>query len=261
LLQAPSAHEGDGDREVNGPAEDERSRPMDDRSRGEVVDEGGAERGVGRRGFLQCMAWAGTGLVWTATSGILSSRQIGTAAAAEPGGGSSFTFAQISDTHVGFNGAANKDAMGTLSQAVARIKALDPAPAFLIHTGDLTHGQKPGAFDILTEKIKETGVARVFYIPGEHDVFSDGGKEFLDRFAKGGPGWQSFDYGGVHFIGLVNVLSYKAGGLGSLGHDQLEWLEKDVAGLGSSTPIVVFSHVPLWAVYPKWGWVTDDGGQ
>jgi len=174
----------------------------------------------------------------------------------------SFSFVQISDTHIGFKGEANKDALGTFEQALARIKALEPAPAFIIHTGDLTHAQKAGAFDTVTEALKGTRAERVFYVPGENDVFADGGKEYLGRF--GGPagnGWQSFDYKGVHFIGLVNVLNFKAGGLGSLGPAQLDWLKKDVEGLSSSTPIVVFAHVPLWAVYPKWGWVTDDGKQ
>jgi len=228
---------------------------------------GGRERSAGegerggfdRRGFLSCMAWAGTGLLWTAAGGVLAARPIERALAEERPGNASFRFAQISDTHVGFNGEANKDVLGTLGQAVAKIKALQPA--FVIHTGDLTHTQKPGAFDTLTEALVDARVDRIFYVPGENDVFADGGKEFLARFAGGGRGWQSFDYQGVHFIGLVNVLNFKAGGLGSLGHDQLEWLEDDVAGLKSSTPIVVFAHVPLWAVYPKWGWVTEDGGQ
>jgi len=218
--------------------------------------------GVDRRGFLQCMAWAGTGLVWTATGGILSSVTLRQAAAADADAVGSFSFVQISDTHIGFKGEANKDALGTFEQALARIKALEQAPAFIIHTGDLTHAQKPGAFDTVTEALKNTKAEKVFYVPGENDVFADGGKEYLGRF--GGPtgtGWQSFDYKGVHFIGLINVLNFKAGGLGSLGQAQLEWLQKDVDRLTSSTPIVVFAHVPLWAVYPKWGWVTDDGGQ
>jgi len=218
--------------------------------------------GVDRRGFLECMAWAGTGLVWVAAGGILSSRALSQAAAADAAPAASFSFVQISDTHIGFKGEANKDALGTFEQALARIKALEPAPAFIIHTGDLTHAQKAGAFDTVTEALKGTRAERVFYVPGENDVFADGGKEYLGRF--GGPagnGWQSFDYKGVHFIGLVNVLNFKAGGLGSLGPAQLDWLKKDVAGLSSSTPIVVFAHVPLWAVYPKWGWVTDDGEQ
>ena len=218
--------------------------------------------GVDRRGFLECMAWAGTGLVWVAAGGILSSRALSQAAAADAAPAASFSFVQISDTHIGFKGEANKDALGTFEQALARIKALEPAPAFIIHTGDLTHAQKAGAFDTVTEALKGTRAERVFYVPGENDVFADGGKEYLGRF--GGPagnGWQSFDYKGVHFIGLVNVLNFKAGGLGSLGPAQLDWLKKDIEGLSSSTPIVVFAHVPLWAVYPKWGWVTDDGKQ
>ena len=218
------------------------------------------ERAMERRDFLSCMAWTGTGLVWTLAGGVPRSRSLGprTAEAAEDG---SWSFAQISDTHIGFKGGANPDALGTFQAALARIKAMDPKPAFLIHTGDITHAQKPGAFDTVTEALKGVGVERTFYVPGENDVFADGGTEYLGRFAGGGRGWQSFDYRGVHFVGLVNVLDFKAGKLGSLGADQLEWLERDVAPLGSSTPIVVYAHVPLWAVYPQWGWVTDDGAQ
>ena len=222
--------------------------------------EGSGGDGVDRRGFLQCMAWAGTGLVWTVTGGVLSSRALSPASAAEPARG--FSFVQISDTHIGFKGEANKDALGTFEQAIARINALDPAPSLIIHTGDITHAQKAGAFDTVTEALKGTKAERVFYIPGENDVFADGGTEYLGRFGgPAGTGWQSFDYKGVHFIGLINVLNFKAGGLGSLGQAQLDWLKKDVEGLSGSTPLVVFAHVPLWAVYPKWGWVTDDGEQ
>ena len=218
------------------------------------------ERAMERRDFLSCMAWTGTGLVWTLAGGVPRSRSLGprTAEAAEDG---SWSFVQISDTHIGFKGGANPDALGTFQAALARIKAMDPRPAFLIHTGDITHAQKPGAFDTVTEALKGVGGERTFYVPGENDVFADGGTEYLGRFAGGGRGWQSFDYRGVHFVGLVNVLDFKAGKLGSLGADQLEWLERDVAPLGSSTPIVVYAHVPLWAVYPQWGWVTDDGAQ
>ncbi len=218
--------------------------------------------GVDRRGFLQCMAWAGTGLVWTATGGILSSAALRQAVAADADPVGNFSFVQISDTHIGFKGEANKDALGTFEQALARIKALEPAPAFIIHTGDLTHAQKPGAFDTVTEALKGIKAEQVFYVPGENDVFADGGKEYLSRFGGStGTGWQSFDYKGVHFIGLINVLNFKAGGLGSLGQAQLDWLKQDVDRLTGSTPVVVFAHVPLWAVYPKWGWVTDDGEQ
>ena len=212
-----------------------------------------------RRGFLQCMAWAGTGLVWSIVGGVPGARALGPTRA--EAAGESFSFVQISDTHIGFKGAANPDAMGTFEAAVARIKALDPKPAFVIHTGDITHAQKAGAFDTVSEALKGVGAEKTFYVPGENDVFADGGTEYLGRFGAGGRGWQSFDYRGVHFVGLVNVMNFKAGKLGSLGADQLEWLERDVAPLAASTPVVVFAHVPLWAVYPEWGWVTDDGAQ
>jgi 3',5'-cyclic AMP phosphodiesterase CpdA len=213
-----------------------------------------------RRGFLECMAWAGSALVWTSAGGVLSSRTIQQAEAADsPAAG--FSFAQISDTHIGFKGQANGDAAATLRELIDRVNALRPAPAFVIHTGDQTHGQKPGAFDTVAELLKGVKTERVVYVPGEHDVFLDGGKEYLARYGKGTvgeQGWQSFDYRGTHFVGLVNVLKYKGEGMGALGQDQIEWLEKDLAPLTSSTPVVVFAHIPLWAVYPQWGWVTED---
>jgi 3',5'-cyclic-AMP phosphodiesterase len=215
---------------------------------------------IDRRGFLECMAWAGTGLLWVSTRGVMSSRQISSAEAAEVAAGS-FSFVQISDTHIGFKGQANGDAVATLQQVVDRVNALRPAPAFVLHTGDQTHGQKAGAFDTVAEILKGVKSERIFYVPGEHDVFLDGGKEYLGRYGRGtvgGRGWQSFDYNGTHFVGLVNVLKYKGEGVGALGEEQIEWLEKDVAPLASSTPLVVFSHVPLWAVYPQWGWTTED---
>ena len=218
---------------------------------------------INRRGFLECMAWAGTGLLWSASGGVLSSRIVSPAAAAETKA-ESFRFAQISDTHIGFKGQANGDPTASLREVVERINALQPAPAFVLHTGDQTHGQKAGAFDTVAEVLKGLKTERVFYLPGEHDVFLDGGKEYLERYGKGtvgGRGWQSFDYKGTHFVGLVNVLKYKGEGMGALGEDQIEWLAKDVAPLASSTPVVVFSHVPLWAVYPQWGWTTEDAGR
>ncbi len=212
-----------------------------------------------RRGFLQCMAWAGTGVVWTLAGGVLSSRSL----AATNGGPGSFSFVQISDTHIGFDKAPNPDPVGTLHEALARVNALDPAPALLIHTGDLTHAQKAGAFDTVAEILKQADVGERFFVPGEHDVFADGGKEFLARFGAGtrGDGWRSFDWNGVHFVGLVNVLGFKSGGLGGLGAEQIEWLRKDVAPLSASTPIVVYTHIPLWPVYPDWGWTTGDAPQ
>ena len=215
---------------------------------------------IDRRGFLECMAWAGTGLVWTSAGGVVSSRMISSASAAESVAGS-YSFVQISDTHIGFKGQANSDPVATLQQVIDRVNGLTPAPAFVLHTGDQTHGQKAGAFDTVAEILKGVKTDRIFYVPGEHDVFLDGGKEYLGHYGKGtvnGRGWQSFDYKGTHFVGLVNVLKYKGEGIGALGEEQLEWLEKDVAPLAASTPVIVFSHVPLWSVYPQWGWVTED---
>ena len=214
---------------------------------------------MNRRGFLECMAWVGTGVVWTASGGVFSSRVL--SAEAAEGAKGSFSFVQISDSHVGFKGEANKDAAATLQQAVQKINAMPAPPSFIVHTGDITHGQKPGAFDTVAEILKGAKAERVIYIPGEHDVFLDGGKEYLGRFAGGGPGWQSFDYNGVHFVALVNVLKYKGERMGALGPEQIAWLKQDLGGLSSSTPVVVLAHVPLWSVYPAWGWFTEDAQQ
>ncbi len=215
-----------------------------------------------RREALTCMTWAGTGLLWTLSGGIpLTTGLIGEAMAAPAQG--AFTFLQISDSHVGFSKPANPDALGTLREAIAKINALPSKPAFMLHTGDISHLSKDEEFDHADEIIKEAGIP-VFYVPGEHDVIDEGrGKAYLARYGKNakGAGWQSFDLNGVHFIGLVNVMDLKAGGLGNLGAEQLDWLEKDVAGLSASTPIAVFAHIPLWTVYPEWGWGTEDGGK
>jgi len=221
--------------------------------------------GIDRRGFLQCMAWAGTGLAWVAGGGLLKSAplpRIDQPADARLAAGD-FVFAQISDSHIGFSKEANKDVVSTLQAALGRIQALPVAPDFLIHTGDLTHLSKPEEFDTLQQVLLSAKVGQVFYVPGEHDMLADDGRQYLDRYGKGtqGQGWFSFDHKGVHFIGLVNVVDLKAGGLGNLGKEQLAWLKQDLKGRSSSTPIVVFAHIPLWSVYPEWGWGTDDGAQ
>src|SRR5262252_2098044 len=214
-----------------------------------------------RRGFLQCMAWVGTGAMWTMVGGVLRGAPLEQAArgAMQMGGMSGLRFVQISDSHIGFDKPANTDVTATLRAAISKIKAESEQPSFVLHTGDLTHLSKPAEFDTLEQVLSELSIP-VFYVPGEHDVLEDDGKSYLQRFGKGtqGAGWYSFDQGGVHFIGLVNVVNLKAGGLGTLGAEQLEWLEKDVKGLRNSTPIVVFAHIPLWSVYPEWGWGTDD---
>jgi 3',5'-cyclic AMP phosphodiesterase CpdA len=215
--------------------------------------------GVSRRHTLECMLWAGTGVLWTVTGGIPKSSLMGSAQAAEGG----FTFLQISDSHVGFNKAANPNALGTLQEAIAKVKALPSKPAFMLHTGDITHLSKPKEFDDAAQVIGSVGLD-VHYVPGEHDNLDEVPlKSYLERYGKNtkGTGWYSFDQNGVHFIGLNNVMNLKAGGMGMLGPEQLAWLADDVKGLSASTPIVVFAHIPLWTISKDWGWGTDDSEQ
>jgi 3',5'-cyclic AMP phosphodiesterase CpdA len=220
--------------------------------------------GIDRRGFLKCMAWAGTGVLWTFYGGVLKSYGMDKVISGQvmPVKGE-LSFVQISDSHIGFSKEANKDVVGTLQIAIDRINGLATPPAFLLHTGDLSHLSKAAEFDTLDQVLKSCRAQDVHYVPGEHDVLNDNGKRYLERYGKQarGDGWYSFDYNGVHFVGLVNVLNLKAGGLGALGHEQLEWLEDDVKRLGSDAPMVIFAHIPLWAVYPDWGWGTDDSAQ
>ena len=217
--------------------------------------------GIDRRGLLKCMAWVGTGVLWTLKGGVLTSRTL--AQEATPEDAADFTFAQISDSHIGFSKAPNTDVTATLQEAIGKINALPAPPAFMLHTGDLSHLSKPEEFDIVAESLKAVQTEQIFYVPGEHDVAADNGKLYLERYGQDalGEGWRSFDYRGVHFVGLVNVLNLKAGGLGNLGQEQLDWLKRDLADLSASTPIVVYAHIPLWAVYPKWGWGTEDSEQ
>ena len=213
-----------------------------------------------RRKVLECMTWVGTGVLWTISGGVPHSiGLIGEAGAAETRG---LTFAQISDSHVGFDKPANPNARGTLEEAIARINALPEKPAFMIHTGDITHLSKEKEFDDADSIISQSRLD-VHYVPGEHDFLDPEQKLYRERYARAakGTGWYSFDANGVHFIGLNNVVDLKAGGLGNLGADQLEWLEDDVKSRSASTPIVVFAHIPLWTVYQDWGWGTDDGAQ
>jgi 3',5'-cyclic AMP phosphodiesterase CpdA len=220
------------------------------------------QKGLGRREVLECMVWAGTGVLWTISGGVPHSvGLIGEAAAAEATKG--FTFLQMSDSHIGFDKKANPDALGTLREAVGQVKAMSTKPAFIIHTGDITHLSKPEEFDNADKVFSETGV-QMHWVPGEHDLIDENqGKAYLDRYGKGskGAGWYSFDDHGVHFIGLVNVVDLKAGGLGNLGAEQLAWLEADLKDKSASTPIVVFAHIPLQILYKEWGWGTEDGNK
>ncbi len=220
--------------------------------------------GVDRRGFLKCMAWAGTGLFCVIKGGVLNSYSMSRVSELDPAATKGeLSFVQISDSHMGFNKAANPDVVGTLKAAIDKINGLTTVPEFLLHTGDISHLSKPEEFDTVDQILKDAKPKDVFFVPGEHDFLNDDGASFRERYAKNskGTGYYSFDKRGVHFVGLVNVANLKAGGLGTLGPEQLEWLENDVKHLKHSTPIVVFAHIPLWSVYPQWGWGTEDSAQ
>ncbi|HTT49501.1 MAG TPA: metallophosphoesterase [Pseudolabrys sp.] len=218
------------------------------------------EQGLSRRKVLECMTWVGTGVVWSVAGGVPHSLGlIDQALAAEPKG---FTFVQISDSHMGFDKPANPNAKGTLEEAIDRVKALPQKPAFMIHTGDISHLSKEQQFDDADQIIAQAKLD-VHYVPGEHDIVDPEIKIYKERYGRGtkGPGYYSFDANGVHFMGLVNVANLKGGGMGSLGDEQLEWIEDDLKGRSASTPIVVFAHIPLWTVYPQWGWGTEDSAR
>jgi 3',5'-cyclic AMP phosphodiesterase CpdA len=226
--------------------------------------QGGSDRSdaaPSRRRFLECMAWAGVGTLWLMKGGVLQAKGLDALGGDPSVRDATFSFVQISDSHIGFSKAPNPDVVATLQQAIGKINAQARAPDFLIHTGDLTHLSRPDQFDTLGEVMKGARTKQTFYVPGEHDVIGDNGQEFFRRFGVGSDGWYSYDYGGAHFVALINVLNLQAGGLGNLGQAQLDWLKKDLAGLSASTPIVVFAHMPLWNLYPQWGWGTDDSAQ
>lgn len=236
-------------------------------------DDPNADR-LSRRKLLECMTWAGTGVIWTFAGGVPHSLGLmGEAKAADTGG---LTFLQISDSHIGFAKPVNPNVKGTLKEVTARIGSMPAKPSFMIHTGDITHLSKPSEFDDAAQIISQSRL-KTFYVPGEHDILDPEVTLYHDRYGRGtkGAGWYSFDTGGVHFMGLVNVASGgrfmslvnidnpggKAGGLGVLGPEQLKWIADDLSHLSPSTPIVVFAHIPLWSVYPSWGWGTEDGAR
>src|SRR5215471_13528485 len=236
---------------------------MPDKAKDEILFDHNHD-GIDRRGFLKCMAWAGTGALCVMQGGVLKSFSLGMPSEIPSGAAKGeLSFVQISDSHMGFNKPANPDVVATLRAAIDKINGLATPPEFLLHTGDISHLSKPEEFDTVDQILKSASAKDVFFVPGEHDVLGDDGKQYLERYGKSakGAGWYSFDKKGVHFIGLVNVLNLKAGGLGTLGHEQLEWMEDDVKHLKDSTPIVVFAHIPLWTVYPEWGWGTEDSAQ
>jgi 3',5'-cyclic AMP phosphodiesterase CpdA len=228
---------------------------MSDRERDSDQD-----HGVNRRKVLECMTWAGAGVLWTINGGV--PHAMGIIGEAEAAPTRSLTFLQLSDSHVGFDKAANPNALGTLQEAVDKVNALPQKPAFAIHTGDISHLSLESQFDDADKVISQTRLD-VHYVPGEHDFVDPDQKIYRERYGRGtkGAGYYSFDAEGVHFLGLVNVVDLKAGGLGNLGAEQLEWIENDLKGRPASTPIVVFAHIPLWTIYPDWGWGTEDAAQ
>jgi len=217
-----------------------------------------------RRDFLKCSAWAGAGVVWMLSGGIPKAFALDAAGNLPEGVAlTDFIFVQISDSHIGFNKEANPEPIKTLQEAIGKINALPQKPSLIIHTGDITHLSKPEQFDTADQVLKALP-AQVHYVPGEHDTLDEGGgKLFLERYGKGtkGDGWYSFDDHGVHFIALINVLNFEAGKPATLGAAQLKWLADDLRAVKSSTPIVVFAHMPLWSIYDPWGWSTGDADQ
>jgi 3',5'-cyclic-AMP phosphodiesterase len=233
------------------------------------IEHGPSDDGVDRRGFLKCMAWAGTGTVWAVSGGILGCGRVesqlpqskdGDAKAPARAAAATFTFVQVSDSHLGFSRDPNRDVAETYKLAIAKINALPQQPAFVLHTGDLTHLARPEEFDAVDQLHRTIRAGQIYCVPGEHDVKENDCRDYMTRYGQGavGNGWRSFDYGGVHFVGLNNCMNLRAGSLGLLGQEQLDWLRQDLAGKSDSTPIVVFAHIPLWTVHREWGWGTED---
>lgn len=217
-----------------------------------------------RRGALKCLAFGGAGTLFVLAGGVLTPVDVLAAAkrdmlavAGTP------LFLQISDTHIGFNKEANPNVAGTLRQTIDLVNAMPVKPALTIHTGDITHLSRAAEFDMAAQLLSGLNVTELHTVPGEHDVTDGQGAEYFSRFgqASGNRGYYSFDHNGVHFIALVNVMNFKPNGLGGFGGEQLAWLEQDLRGRSSSTPIVVFAHMPMWTIYEPWGWGTGDADQ
>jgi 3',5'-cyclic AMP phosphodiesterase CpdA len=218
-----------------------------------------------RRNALKCLAFGGAGTLFALAGGVLAPIDLavaatdpkGTRAAGRP------LFVQISDTHIGFNKDANPDVNGTLNRTIDLVNAMPEQPPLIIHTGDITHLSKPAEFDTAQQLLARLRVTEMHTVPGEHDTTDPTVTEYFNRFghASNNKGYYSFDHAGVHFVALINVLQFKAGGLGTLGAEQLQWATDDLKGRSASTPIVVFAHMPLWTVYEPWGWGTGDADQ
>jgi 3',5'-cyclic AMP phosphodiesterase CpdA len=211
------------------------------------------------------MAYGGAGTLFALSGGVFTPIDLAMAAADKRGLSKvgKPLFVQISDTHVGFNKEANPDVMGTFTQTIDLVNGMANQPALIIHTGDITHLSKPAEFDLAQQMFAKLRTTELHTVPGEHDTTDESAAEYFKRFGKASAnkGYYSFDHSGVHFVALVNVLQFKPGGLGTLGQDQLAWLEADLKGRSASTPVVVFAHMPLWTIYEPWGWGTGDSDQ
>jgi 3',5'-cyclic AMP phosphodiesterase CpdA len=218
-----------------------------------------------RRNMLKCMAFGGAGTLFALSGGILTPVSLSMAGEYSKGSGPAGKplFVQISDTHIGFNKEANPDVNGTLTQTIDIVNAMSEQPALIIHTGDITHLSRPAEFDLAQQLLSRLRTTELHTVPGEHDTTDPTVTEYFNRFGKASDnkGYYSFDHAGVHFIGLINVLEFKPGGLGTLGAEQLAWVAADLKGRSASTPIVVFAHMPLWTIYEPWGWGTGDADQ
>ena len=218
-----------------------------------------------RRHALKCLAYGGAGTLFTLAGGIFTPIDLALAAS-EPKGAAPTgkpLFLQISDTHIGFSKDANPDVAGTLQQTIDLVNAMPEQPALIIHTGDITHLAKAAEFDRAEQMLKQLRAGEMHTTPGEHDTLDGTAGEYFNRFGRASnrKGYYSFDHSGVHFVALVNVLDFKDGGLGTLGHEQIAWLAADLKGRSASTPIVVFAHMPLWTIHEPWGWGTADADQ
>jgi 3',5'-cyclic AMP phosphodiesterase CpdA len=215
-----------------------------------------------RRKFIEHVGWTGLGVLWTlGSNGLMTACKVGSSKT-HKGSATALSFVQISDSHIGFDKAANKHVTETLQKTIAAINALPNQPAFVVHTGDITQLSKPAEFDQAKQILSQLK-APLFTIPGEHDTIGDQGKAYLEAFAapEKREGLQSWDHSGVHFVSLNNVLGFGVDGKGKVGQSQLDVLKKDLSSQQSDTPIVIFSHIPLYDIYPAWGWATEDSAQ
>jgi len=211
------------------------------------------------------MAYGGAGTLFALSGGVFTPIDLAMAASDKQGAAKlgKPLFVQISDTHIGFNKEANPDVRGTLTQTIDIVNGMSDQPALIIHTGDITHLSKPAEFDLAQQLFTRLRTTEMHTVPGEHDTTDATVSEYFNRFGKASDnkGYYSFDHAGVHFIGLINVLQFKPGGLGTLGADQIAWVTADLKRRSASTPIVVFAHMPLWTIYEPWGWGTGDADQ